>query len=193
MDKSLEIFKQIIIEGEEFVYDVKEIKAIIEGLLFTAGEPLSIDDISDVLQFDKAIIRKLIDELTDELNYERRGIQIIKFNDKYQLGTRAEHGEFIKRLLKPQNKQSLSKAAVETIAIIAYKQPVTRQSIDSIRGVKSDKIVMNLIEKKLVKEVGKLDAPGKPTLLGTTDEFLRYFGLINLDEMPNIQKLNTNI
>lgn len=193
MDGKLEIFKQLIIDGDDRNYDFKELKSIIEGLLFTSGEPLCIDDISNVLQINKSVISNLLGEMIDEFKFEQRGIQIMKFNDKYQMCTRREHSEYIKRLLKPQNKQSLSRAALETIAIITYKQPITRQNIDSIRGVKSDRVVTNLIDKKLIKEMGRMETPGRPILYGTTDEFLKYFNLQDLKELPELEKLNMEI
>lgn len=193
MDENLEMYKQLIIGGNDTACDTKEIKSIIEGLLFTAGEPLSMDDISSVLQINKSVIRKLLVEMIDEYNFERRGIQIILFNDKCQMCTRPEHIEFIKRLLRPQNKQSLSRAALETTAIIAYKQPITRQAIDSIRGVKSDRIIINLVLKKLIKELGRMDTPGRPILYGTTDDFLKYFGLRDLSELPKLDDFKIEV
>lgn len=186
----LKIFKQISLDKNELELDIREIKSIIEALLFTSGEPVSIAGISDVLDIDKPTIKKIIQEMTNDFNYERRGIQIINFDDKYQLGTRPEHNEYIRKLLKPQNKQYLSKAAVETIAIIAYKQPITRQTIDSIRGVKSDRIISNLFEKRLIKELGRMDTPGRPILYGTTEEFLKYFGLGNIQELPKLDDVD---
>lgn len=190
--ENIEVCNQLSFEGSNLPHDMKEVKSIIEALLFTAGEPLSIDDICDVLQIGKRSARAILNEMIESFNQERRGIQIITFNDKYQMCTRPEHFEFIRKLLKPQNKQSLSKAAIETLAIIAYKQPITRQSIDSIRGVKCDRIISNLMEKKIIKEVGRLDSPGRPILYGTTDEFLRYFGLKNLEDLPNLDVFSIN-
>lgn len=184
MDENIKILKQITIDNAEIPLDIKEVKAIIEGLLFTSGEPLSRDEIAEILQIDKKTISKIILEMKDEFIKDRRGIQIVEFNNKYQLGTRPEHAKFIRKLLKTQSKQSLSRAAVETAAIIAYKQPVTRVRVDSIRGVKCDRIIASLVEKNLVKEMGRMDTPGRPILYGTTDEFLRYFGLKTLSELP---------
>lgn len=193
MNESLKIYKQLSVDYNNDYLDLIEIKGIIEALLFTAGEPLNIEEISSALQIDKNSVGKLLDEMVNEFNHNRRGIQIITFNDKYQLGTRPEHIEFIHRLYKPQNKQNLSKAAIETVAIIAYKQPVTRQGIDSIRGVKCDRIINNLIERKLIKDMGRMDTPGRPILYGTTDEFLKYFGLKTLNELPELDSLNIEI
>ena len=190
MDNDSIVYKQIEIENNEMPIDIKEAKAIIEALLFTAGEALSLDDISRVIQLDKKSIKVMIDEMIDEFNFDRRGIQIIQFNDKYQLATREEHAEYIKRLLKPHGKQSLSRAALETIAIIAYRQPVTRQAIDFIRGVKCDRVLANLVEKRLIKDAGRLDSPGRPILYETTDEFLKYFGLESINELPKLEEFN---
>lgn len=189
MDENIEILKQITMENDETPLDIKEVKAVIEGLLFTSGEPLSRDDIAEILQIDKRTAGKIISEMKDEFVKDRRGIQIIEFNNKYQLGTRPEHSKFIRRLLKTQSKQSLSRAAVETAAIIAYKQPITRQKVDSIRGVKCDRIIASLVEKKLIKEMGRMDTPGRPILYGTTDEFLKYFGLKTLTDLPALTEV----
>jgi segregation and condensation protein B len=188
---SIEIYRQIELESSETPLDIREVKSIIEGLLFTSGEPLTIDDISEALQIDKKTTGKILLEIINEFDNSKRGIQIIFFNNKYQMRTRPEHGKYIRRLLKTQSKQSLSRAAVETAAIIAYKQPITRQGIDVIRGVKCDRIINNLIEKKLIKETGRMDTPGRPILYGTTDEFLKYFGLTSLKDLPQVNDIQT--
>lgn len=191
---NFELFKQLTIEGQESDgLDIREIKSIIEGMLFAAGEPLKAEEISQALQITKSDVRKIIGSMIKEFDDQHRGIKIICFNDKYQMCTRPEHIEYIRRLMGPQSKQNLSKAAVETIAIIAYKQPIARQDIDSIRGVKSDRVIGSLIEKKLIKETGRLDAPGRPILYGTTDEFLKYFGLKNLSELPKIEDFDVDV
>lgn len=192
MEGSLEIYKQLIFDGQEHALDIKEVKSIIEALLFTAGEALSVQDISKAMQLDKLTVCNLLNEIIGEYKNEKRGIQIISFGGKYQMCTRPEHMEYIRRLLGSQNKQSLSRAAIETMAIIAYNQPVTRQKIDLVRGVKNDKIISSLVEKKLVKDVGRMDGPGRPILYGTTDEFLRYFGLKDLSELPKMEELKIN-
>ena len=191
---NFELFKQLTIEGKESDgLDIREIKSIIEGMLFAAGEPLKAEEISQALQITKSDVRKIIGSMIKEFDDQHRGIKIICFNHKYQMCTRPEHIEYIRRLMGPQSKQNLSKAAVETIAIIAYKQPIARQDIDSIRGVKSDRVIGSLIEKKLIKETGRLDAPGRPILNGTTDEFLKYFGLKNLSELPKIEDFDVDV
>jgi len=166
-----------------------EIKAIIESLLFIWGEPLSINDISDVINVDKKECNALLKEMIDEFNYKSSGTKIIQINDSYQLSTHPEHFDYINKLCTPKTNKGLSTAALETLSIIAYKQPITRADIESIRGVKCDKSINTLIEKNLVTEVGRLDKTGKPILYGTTDFFLKYFGLTIIDELPQIEEL----
>ncbi|RKD34543.1 SMC-Scp complex subunit ScpB [Thermohalobacter berrensis] len=170
--------------------DKREIKSIIEALLFTWGDPLSLEDIASIIEIDKNKVKEIIDSMIDEFNYQRRGIQIIQMNNKYQLSTRPEHYDWIKKLCSPKKNKSLSNAALETLSIIAYKQPITKAEIESIRGVKCDKALSTIIEKNLVKEVGRLEKTGRPILYGTTDEFLKYFGLKSLNDLPQIDKLS---
>ncbi len=164
--------------------DKKEIKAIIEALLFTWGDPLEISDISSVLDLSKKEAKEIIDEMKDEFNYNMRGLQIIKINDSYQIGTRSEHYKWIKKLKRPKKERSLSNAALETLSIIAYKQPVIKSEIETIRGVKCDTAIYTLLDKEMIEERGRLDRVGKPIIYGTTDKFLKTFGLENLDRLP---------
>lgn len=167
--------------------DDREAKSVIEGLLFTFGDPLEAKELSRVLELPHKEVSRLLLELKDEFDYNRRGIRIIKFNDSYQLGTRPEHHEWIKTIVLDRNTKSLSNAALETLSIITYRQPVTKAEIDRIRGVKSDRSIETLVMRRLVKEVGRLDRPGKPILYGTTNEFLKYFGLESLDQLPPVE------
>ncbi|NMR95966.1 SMC-Scp complex subunit ScpB, partial [Vibrio parahaemolyticus] len=112
----------------------------------------------------------------------------IKINNSYQLATRPEHYDFIKSILISRNQRSLSNAALETLSIIAYKQPITKMEIDEIRGVKSDKSIETLLQKKLIKEAGRLERPGRPILYVTTDEFLKFFGIETIEDLPDIEK-----
>lgn len=186
MNDRIEIYRQMSAHPSESERDLAEIEAIIEELLFTSGEPLSLSQIADIIRVRKADTKKILNDMASRFSDQGRGIQIVSFSDKYQLATRPEHAEYIRKLMQVNNRQSLSRAAVETAAIIAYRQPVTRMDIDSIRGVKSDRIIGNLVERKLIREVGRMDAPGRPKLYGTTDEFLRYFGLKDISELPPI-------
>lgn len=169
--------------------DIREIKSVIEALLFTWGDPLDIKDISKIINISERDVSFIIKDMIDEFDYNRRGIQIIKVGNSYQLSTRVEHYEWIKKLNPISDKKNLSIAALETISIIAYKQPIIKSDIEHIRGVKSDKVIDTLIQRNLVKELGRLEKPGKPIIYGTTDEFLRAFGLENLDDLPFIQNL----
>jgi segregation and condensation protein B len=166
--------------------DGKELKSIIEALLFVSGDPVSLKDIAGVLDLDQKEVYEIIKEMKDQFNYERRGIQIIEVEGHFQLSTRPEHYEYIQKLHSPQRKQGLSQAALETLAIIAYKQPITRAEIDAIRGVQSDKAINTLLERKLVREVDRLETVGRPILYGTTVEFLRYFGFKSIKELPEL-------
>jgi len=170
--------------------DDREIKSIIEALLFIWGDPLSLKDIAEVLELSKDEIEKNIKEMIDDFNFSRRGIQIIQINNSYQLSTRSEHFEWIRKLCNPMKTKTLSNAALETLSIIAYKQPITKAEIEMIRGVKCDKALSTLMEKNLIKEVGRMDKTGRPILYGTTEEFLKSFGLSTLDELPELEIFN---
>lgn len=162
------------------------LKAIIEAMLFVSGEPLYLRDISINIEKTAKFTEEIINEMIVEFEDSNRGIKVISINGGYQLSTKSEYGDYIQKLLKKNKRQSLSQASLETLAIISYKQPITRIDIDEIRGVKSDSATQRLIEKELIKEVGRLDVPGRPTLFGTTEEFLRQFGLNDLKELPSL-------
>lgn len=162
------------------------LKSIIEAMLFVSGEPLSLRDISINIEKTAKFTEEVISEMIIEFENSNRGIKIISINGGYQLSTKSEYGDYIQKLLKKNKRQSLSQASLESLAIIAYKQPITRIDIDEIRGVKSDSAIQRLIERELIKKVGRLDVPGRPILLGTTEEFLRQFGLNDLKELPSL-------
>jgi segregation and condensation protein B len=163
--------------------------SIIEALLFTSGDPLKEKEIASIIECDIETTRNLLVMLKESYNSDERGIMLISLNDEYQLVTKPMNTNYIQKLLKINTRQSLSQAALETLAIIAYKQPITRISIDEIRGVKSDRAVLTLSEKGLIKEVGRLEVPGRPILFATTDKFLLHFGLENLEQMPNLDDM----
>lgn len=169
--------------------DTKEIKGIIEGVLYIWGEPLSIDSLSEILELDKDNLKNIMEEIKSEFNYNRRGLQIIQIKNSYQLCTRVEHYDYIKKLITPKNNKGLSNAALETLSIISYKQPITRVEIESIRGVKCDKSISTLTEKGLVEEKGRLDRTGKPIIYGTTNDFLKHFGLKDINDLPKLKEL----
>lgn len=170
--------------------DRKEIKAIIESLLFIWGDPLSLTDISNILEMKEVEVQKILDEMIEEFEINRRGIRIIRVRNKYQLGTRPEHHQWISKLTEKKEYKGLSNAALETLAIIAYKQPITKSEVEAIRGVRCDKAIDTLISKNLIREMGRLDKTGRPIIYGTTDEFLRYFGLEELKDLPKLDELN---
>lgn len=174
----------------EELSDKPRIKSVIESLLFVSGEPLSIKDITNALEANIKVVKEVLDEMVLEYDNEKRGIKLISINGEYQLVTKAENGDYIQKLLKKNKRQSLSQASLESLAIIAYKQPITRVDIDEIRGVKSESAMQRLIEKDLIKEVGRLEVPGRPILFGTTEEFLRQFGLRELNELPSLDIYN---
>lgn len=163
--------------------------SIIESLLFTSGDPLKDKEIALIIECDLETTRNLLVMLKESYNSEQRGIMLIALNDEYQLVTKSTNTNYIQKLLKINTRQSLSQAALETLAIIAYKQPITRINIDEIRGVKSDRAVLTLAEKGLIKEVGRLEVPGRPILFSTTDKFLLHFGLENLEQMPILEDM----
>lgn len=163
-----------------------KIKSTIESLLFVSGDPLTIKDISNALEISTKTIKGILDEMIKEYEEEKRGIKLISINGEFQLVTKAENSNYIQKLLKKNKRQSLSQASLESLAIIAYKQPITRVDIDEIRGVKSESAMQRLLEKDLIKEVGRLEVPGRPILYGTTEEFLRQFGLKELNELPSL-------
>ncbi len=166
----------------------KEIKSILESLLFAAGDAVELDKLADIVDVDKRSLRGILKEMMDEYHFERRGIQIIKLEDAYQMCTRGEYHDYIAMLAEPRRKQNLSNAAIEVLAIVAYKQPVTRSTIEHIRGVNCDYVVNRLVERGLIEEVGRLDAPGRPLLFGTTQEFLRCFGVEAIEELPDYEE-----
>ncbi|MCX7904214.1 MAG: SMC-Scp complex subunit ScpB [Caloramator sp.] len=170
--------------------DVDRIKGIIESILFVSGEAVFKKDIINVLNIDDKDFEWILKEMIKEYENEKRGIFILEFNDKIQFSTKPEYSSFIRKLFKPESKHNLSQAALETLAIIAYKQPITKSEIDEIRGVRSDKAISTLLEYGLIKEAGRLETVGRPIIYETTEEFLKYFGFKNLSELPNLIEFN---
>ncbi|MFR5264398.1 SMC-Scp complex subunit ScpB [Clostridium sp.] len=165
----------------------KRLFSIIESLLFVSGDPLSPIEISKVIDLPINETLLVLKELALNYDEENRGINLISINGNFQLVTKNENSIYIQKLLKKNTRQSLSQASLESLAIIAYKQPITKIEIDEIRGVKSESAIQRLIEKNLIEETGRADAPGRPILYGTTDEFLRHFALGELNELPSIE------
>ncbi len=160
-------------------------KGILEALLFAAGdEGLSVKQIASVLEITEYQATDIVESLKEEYVSDVRGIQVIEIAGVYQMTTKKEHSDYLKRLVETSSTQGLSQAALETLAIIAYKQPITRAEIDEIRGVKTERPIHTLVTKVLIKEVGRAEGSGRAYLYGTTKEFLDYFGLNSIDELP---------
>ncbi|MCR5677060.1 MAG: SMC-Scp complex subunit ScpB [Agathobacter sp.] len=164
--------------------DDKKYKSIIEAILFTMGDSVELDKIANAIELDKKETKRLIDELQQEYETSDRGISITELDGSYQMCTKQEMYEYLIKIAKQPAKRQLTDVLLETLSIIAYKQPVTKSEIEKIRGVSSDHAVNKLVEYNLVCELGRLDAPGRPLLFGTTEDFLRSFGVHSIDELP---------
>ena len=171
--------------------DTNELAHVIEAILFVAGEPVNVKDMQRALDVTEDETRQAIDALDSDYSFHRRGITLKRFGEHIQLSTRAEYAPYVERLLQPIQKQSLSQSALETLAIVAYRQPVTKLEMEAVRGVKCDYSVQSLVNKGLIEEVGRKEALGRPILYGTTDKFLSHFGLRTLDDLPKPPEENT--
>ena len=160
------------------------LKGRIEAILFVAGEAVRLDELARALEMPVGQVEKALEDLKNEYDYEQRGFCIKRFGRQVQLATRALYAGDVVRLLQPVQKQSLSQAAMETLAVVAYRQPVTKAEVEEIRGVKCDYSIHSLTVKNLIQEVGRKDTLGRPILYGTTEEFLSHFGLTTLDDLP---------
>lgn len=172
--------------------DIINYHSILESLLFAAGdEGLSIKQIADAMEIDEQRASLMVDELRSKLESDKdRGLMIILLAGTVQLGTKKENASYLKKLVESPGSSNLSQAALETLAIIAYKQPITRAEIEEIRGVKTERALQTLMAKALIKEAGRAEGSGRAYLYGTTKEFLDYFGLKNLKELPPLPDKN---
>lgn len=166
--------------------EIKKLQGVIEAILFTMGESVELSRIATAIEHDEETTRKLIYNLMDEYEAENRGVRIIELDNSFQMCTKKEVYEYLIRIAKQPKRYVLTDVVLETLSIVAYKQPVTKLEIEKIRGVKSDHAVNKLVEYGLVEEVGRLDAPGRPLLFGTTEEFLRRFSVQSLEELPTL-------
>ena len=169
------------------------LKGRIEAILFVAGEPVSVRDLAKVLQIGEKELSRVLKEIKDEYDYENRGFLLKRFGSHVQLATRPLYSEDVVRLLQPVQQQSLSQAAMETLAVVAYKQPATRAEVEQVRGVKCYYSLQSLILKGLIEEAGRKDTIGRPILYRTTDQFLSHFGIQSLDELPPMPENETEI
>lgn len=168
--------------------DRNQMKAAVEAVLFTMGGSVEAGRLAAALEIDDAQLHALLVEMMEEYEAQDRGIRIIRLENRYQLCTKKEYYEILIRIAKQPRKINLTDVLMETLAIIAYRQPVTKVEIERIRGVKSDHAVNKLVEYGLAQELGRLDAPGRPILFGTTEEFLRHFGIRSVDELPSVDQ-----
>ena len=160
------------------------IKGRIEAILFVAGDAVPVRDLAKALQIGEKELDAVLCEMKDDYDYEQRGFLIKRFGNNVQLATRPLYSEDVLRLLQPVQQQSLSQAALETLAVVAYRQPVTRAEVEQIRGVKCDYSLQSLMQKGMIEEAGRKDTIGRPILYRTTDRFLSHFGIRNLAELP---------
>ena len=164
--------------------EIEKLQSAIEAILFTMGDSVELEKLASATGHDEETTKKLIHNMMDKYEAQDRGIRIIELDNAYQLCTKKEMYEYLIRVAKQPKRYVLTDVLLETLSIVAYKQPVTKLEIEKIRGVKSDHAVNKLVEYGLVEETGRLDAPGRPLLFGTTEEFLRRFSVHSLDELP---------
>lgn len=168
----------------------QELKSIIEGLLFLAGEEgISVAQLAEVTEQRKEIINDALLDLKNSFERAGRGLQVVQIAGNYQLATLPQHAPYFERLAYSPSRSSLSQAALETLSIIAYRQPITRIEVEEIRGVKSERAIHTLVNKDLIEEVGRAEAIGRPILYGTTKAFLDYFGLASLKDLPVMEDI----
>ncbi len=168
--------------------EINKLEGIIESILFTMGESVELGKIAVAIEHDENTTRKIIHQMMDKYEAESRGVQIVELEGSFQMCTKKEMYEYLIRVAKQPKRYALTDVLLETLSIIAYKQPVTKLEIEKIRGVKSDHAVNKLVEYNLACEVGRLDAPGRPLLFGTTEEFLRRFSIQSVEELPSINQ-----
>lgn len=159
-----------------------EIPQILEAILFVAGEPVAVADLAQALEVSEMEIMHAVEALEREC--ERRGVTVRRYGDHLRMETRSEYATYVERLLQPVQRQTLSQTAMETLAVIAYRQPVTKGEVEQVRGVKCDYSVQSLLHKGLIREAGRKEALGRPILYATTDRFLEHFGISDIRELP---------
>ena len=169
--------------------DREKQEAIIEAVLFTMGESVEIAKLAELIEESKANTKKIVYEMKDKLQESNRGIDIVELEDSFQMCTKTEMYEYLIKIAKSPRKYVLTDSVLETLSIVAYKQPVTRADVEKVRGVNCDHAINRLIEFGLVTELGRMDAPGRPLLFGTTEEFLRRFGIHSLEALPELNPM----
>ena len=169
--------------------DKQKAEAVLEAVLFTMGESVEISRLADVIEENVKTTKEILKRMQERYEREDRGIELAQFDNAVQLCTKAEMYEYLIKIARAPRKMTLTDTALETLSIIAYKQPITRVEVERIRGVSCDHAINKLLEYDLVTELGRLDAPGRPLLFGTTEEFLRSFGVKSLEELPELSQI----
>ena len=180
-ERDMEMEEELLEENEDAQ---GTLSGRIEAILFVAGEPVRIEDLAKALNVTVRAVENEVVKLRDEYDFHQRGFTLKRFGHQVQLATRALYATDVVHLLQPVQKQSLTQAAMETLAVVAYKQPVTRAEVEQVRGVKCDYSIQSLVNKELIMEVGRKDTLGRPILYGTTENFLAHFGLTTLEDLP---------
>lgn len=170
--------------------ELNELECTLEAVLFAAGDSVSEGKLCAVLQTDRETLREAAKHLSDSYDFDRRGICLLRLDDRYQLASRRDYAPAVRSALETRKPQTLTPAALEVLAIVAYRQPVTRAYIEQIRGVDSSYTVNSLVDKGLIQECGKLDVPGRPNLYRTTESFLRSFGLSSVQQLPSLESFD---
>lgn len=160
--------------------------AAVEAVMFAHGDPISTDKLAEATGIDIETTVKLIDQLERRYNVQESGLRVLRINNGFQLGTRDEYADCVKRAIEIKKQQPLSQAAMEVLSIVAYNQPVTKAFVEQVRGIDSGSVVNTLVERNLLEEAGRLDLPGRPISYKTTDNFLRCFGLSRIEELPPV-------
>lgn len=171
----------------------EELISAFEAVLFAGGEPLSIDRFTQVFEIEPDEVVKVMEALEQRLKKNKSGLELVRMENTYQLATKTEYADYIKKAFDIKRRTPLSPAALEVLAVVAYNQPVTKSFIEQVRGVDCSGVVTTLIEKGLVEERGRLELPGKPLLYGTTKNFLRCFSLNDLTELPPLPKTENDM
>ena len=166
-----------------------KIKGILEAILFTMGESVPLSRLAEVMEMDPEELHQILTQMQEDYRQDCRGLTLIELEDAWQICTKIETYEYVRKLVSQPKKRSLTDVMLETLSIIAYKQPVTKQEIEAIRGVKCDFAVNKLVEYNLVKELGRKNTIGRPIVFGTTEEFLRCFGVSSIEDLPDIDEV----
>jgi segregation and condensation protein B len=169
--------------------EIKSAQAAIEAILFASGDPVPVERLVDALEIDRQTVRRLISVIEERVNGSQGGLCLIRTEDAYQLTTRPEYAQYVRRALDIKRSMPLSPASMEALAIVAYSQPVTKAYIEEVRGVDCAGLISNLLSKGLIEEQGRLEVPGRPILYCTTPDFLRCFGLASLSELTPVEEL----